>query len=59
MFTRRSQAENRLSDVITIFARSRVDECSGLDDGLRVRMVGGVNEIVDTLGVNEGLEGEG
>lgn len=44
---------------ITIFARSRVDECSGLDDGLRVRMVGGVNEIVDTLGVNEGLEGEG
>lgn len=59
MFTRRSQAEDRLSDAITIFARSHVDECSGLDDGLRVRMVGGVNEIVDTLGVNEGLEGEG
>lgn len=36
-----------------------VDECCGLNDGLRVRMVGGVNEIVDTLGVNEGLEGEG
>lgn len=36
-----------------------VDECFSLSDGLRVRMVGGVNEIVDTLGVNEGLEGEG
>lgn len=41
------------------FCALRVDECSGLHDGLRVRMVGGVNEIVDTLGVNEGLEGEG
>lgn len=28
-----------------------------MDSG--ARMVGGVNEIVDTLGVNEGLEGEG
>lgn len=36
-----------------------VDECFRLSDGLGVRMVGGVNEIVDTLGVNEGLEGEG
>lgn len=36
-----------------------VDECFRLGDGLGVRMVGGVNEIVDTLGVNEGLEGEG
>lgn len=35
-----------------------VDECFRLSDGLGVRMVGGVNEIVDTLGVNEGLEGE-
>lgn len=31
----------------------------GLVMGLRVRMFGGVNEIADTLGVNEGLEGEG
>lgn len=36
-----------------------VDECFWLSDGLRVRMFGGVNEIADTLGVNEGLEGEG
>lgn len=33
--------------------------CFGLSEGLGVRMVGGVNEIVHTLGVNEGLEGEG
>lgn len=30
-----------------------------LSDGLGVRVVRGVNEIVDTLGVNEGLKGEG
>lgn len=58
MFTVHLQTDGRLSDVIAIFARSRLDECSGVDDGLRARAVGGVNEIVDTLGVNEGLEGE-
>lgn len=57
--SRSPPTEDGLSDAIAIFARWCVDECSGLDDGLRVRMVGGVNEIVDTLGVNEGLEGEG
>lgn len=36
-----------------------VYECSWLCDGFGVDMVGGINEMVDTLGVNEELEGEG
>lgn len=43
----------------SFFFQNSVYESSGLCDGLGVGLVGGVNEIVDTLGVNEGLEGEG
>lgn len=55
------QVQNYLSDVINVFYFNTVcvDECFRLSDGVEVKMVGGVNEIVDTLGVNEGLEGEG
>lgn len=44
---------------ILLFFQNSAYESSRHCDGLGVGLVGGVNEIVDTLGVNEGLEGEG
>lgn len=60
MLTESSRIENYTLDFIKKnFSTLRVDNALGSVMDLGVKIVGGINEIVDTLGVNEWLEGEG